>query len=129
MRISLLTAAAALLLSGCSTVEICREGGHDMCYICTSEWVLVDCIPVVSGDPDGDGFLLFRDTANMGTNISLLEKAMNEGHYVKVLNPVSFTTEESMIPFLFSRRLFHTSAELVMASTPRGTASKTALEK
>lgn len=117
--------AAAVLFAGCSTVEICREGGHDMCYVCTSEWVLISCIPVFSGNPNGHGCLLFHDTAKMESNISLLEKAMDEGHYVDIINPVSFSTEESMIPFIFSRRLFHTSAELVMASQKTAPHGKT----
>lgn len=117
--------AAAVLFAGCSTVEICREGGHDMCYICTSEWVLVDCIPVFSGDPDGNGPVLFHDTAKMETNITLLERAMNRGHYVDILNPVSFCTEEAMIPLVFKRKLFHTSAELVMASQKTAPHGKT----
>ena len=110
-------AASLFLACGCCSVEICRSGGHDMCYICTSEWTLVDTVPLFSGDPDGGPFLLFADTANIKTNINLLEKAMSEGNYVRVKNLVSFTTEEAMIPILLSRKLFHTSAELVMASS------------
>jgi hypothetical protein len=97
-----------------------------MCYITTSEWVLINSIPIFSGDPDGGPSLLFADTANIDTNVTLLEKAMSKGNYVRVKNLVSYTTEESMIPLLISRKIFHTSAELVMASN---SSSKTGRSK
>lgn len=118
--------ASLLLACGCCSVEICRTGGHDMCYITTFEWVLINSIPIFSGDPDGGPSLLFADTANIDTNVTLLEKAMSKGNYVRVKNLVSYTTEESMIPLLISRKIFHTSAELVMASN---SSSKTGRSK
>lgn len=114
MKSFLFAIAAAIIFAGCCNVEICREGGHDMCYISTSEWVVIDCIPLFAGNPNGRFFLIFQDTANIETNTKLLDKAVNQGNYIEVLNPVNYTTEESMIPFIFKRKLFHTSAELVM---------------
>ena len=70
---------AAVALAGCSSVQICREGGHDMCCVRTSGWKLFNCIPFVSGNPEGWCCRFFSDTVKVETNIALLDKTIRDG--------------------------------------------------
>ena len=110
-RLAAIFVAAAL--AGCSTVQICREGGHDMCWVHTSAWMLFDLVPIVSGNPEGSYCSFFRDTANVRTNIAILDRTIRDGGYDSVSNLTSHVTEEPMFPLLFYRVVCHTSAELI----------------
>ena len=96
---------AAVALAGCSSVQICREGGHDMCCVRTSGWKLFNCIPFVSGNPEGWCCRFFSDTVKVETNIALLDKTIRDGDYGSVREP--------MLPLLLKRVVCHTSAELI----------------
>ncbi|MBR2355139.1 MAG: hypothetical protein IKA69_02020 [Kiritimatiellae bacterium] len=104
---------AAVALAGCSSVQICREGGHDMCCVRTSGWKLFNCIPFVSGNPEGWCCRFFSDTVKVETNIALLDKTIRDGDYGSVSNLTSHVTEEPMLPLLLKRVVCHTSAELI----------------
>ena len=117
--------ACALLLQGCATVRISREG-VTMVEAEISGWYLLNFIPIASGNPDspnGGGCKLFRDTAKVQNNLKLIDWAMKrEGaDFVDDLN--TFTTDETVFIILLRRHSIHTSAKLMKLAPIRETFS------
>ena len=115
-KLLLLFAALNLLLAGCCCTKTCREGGRDMCYIENSGWKLFGHVPIASGDPihpNEDKVVWFEDTVTLDVNVNLLGRVMREGGYTGLYDLTSYRTEEIIIPFLFKRYIYHTSAELL----------------
>lgn len=110
----LLVLAAAC---GCSSVRICDAGGRTMVSIVNTGWYFLNLIPLASGSPDnpnGHTCALFRQTTTIENNMKLLDYAMRQnGGYASYRNLVSYTTDESVLFFLFKRRACNSSAELL----------------
>ena len=109
----ILSVAIAALLAGCCTVETCSEGGREMCWVRTSGWKLFNCVPLLSGNPDGKFCVLFEDTMKINTNIMLLDRTMRQNGYSRVSDLASFVDEETVLPLILKRVICHTSAEMI----------------
>ena len=103
----------AVALAGCCTVDTCSKGGREMCYVHTSGWKLFNCIPLLSGDPDGKFCVLFEDTMKVETNVRLLDRTMKAGGFSRIGDMASYVDEESVFPLVLKRVVCHTSAEMI----------------
>ena len=111
-RLALLILLAA---TGCSSYEICTSGGKTMCYIENSNWALFNVFPIASGDylhPNENASVWFTDTVELKNNIYILDRAMTTHKYRNVKDLCSYKSDEVVIPLLFIRHIYHTSAEL-----------------
>lgn len=113
----------ALALSGCATAKFSNVGGRTIADVTNTGWYLLNLIPLASGDPEHPnafGCKLFSRTVTLENNIRMLDYAMRDyisdpaeladTRYGEV---VSYTTDESVLFFLFKRHACHTSAELI----------------
>ena len=112
-RIVLLLLAAAL--AGCCTVKISKENGRDMVEVKNCGWKFLGLLAIATGNPEepnNECCLLFTDSLFLDVNMMLLDNAMKKYGYRSFRNISTYQTNEGML-FLFSRKTFHTSAELV----------------
>lgn len=111
-----LLVALALLLAGCCNVHVSHKGHVDLVTIENSCWSLLDCVPLVSGNPDHPNSWKqswFRNTATLQDNVKIVDRTLTQGGYRDYANLVSFRSEEEILFFLVVRTTFHTSAELI----------------
>ena len=126
MKRLLLLSLLGALLTGCSSVEICREGDHTLVDIENTGWYLFNVIPLAAGNPtrpNAASCRLFTATCTLENNLKMLDFAMRDyisdpaelvsARYGEV---VSYTSDESVLFFLFKRHRCHTSAELILKS-------------
>ena len=114
MKKSILCALLAALC-GCCSVKICKEGGKDMVKVENESFRFLGCLAIWSGDPEYPNqqvTLWFCDSLLLDVNMMLLDDAMRKHGYSSFRNISTYQTNEGML-FLFSRKTFHTSAELV----------------
>lgn len=122
-RLLSLTLLAALL-SGCATAKFSNVGGRTIADVTNTGWYLFNVIPIASGDPqhpNAVGCRFFSRTVTLENNLRMLDYAMRDylsdpkelasARYGEV---VSYTTDESVLFFLFKRHACHTSAELIL---------------
>ena len=98
----------ALALSGCATAKFSNVGGRTIADVTNTGWYLLNLIPLASGNPEHPnafGCKLFSRTVTLENNIRMLDYGYGE--------VVSYTTDESVLFFLFKRHACHTSAELI----------------
>lgn len=113
--------AALALASGCASVRVSSEGGHTMVDITNTGWYFLNVIPIASGDPNnpnGHSCQFFQPTVTIENNMKLLDYAMRKHDARDFSELVSYTTDESVLFFLFKRHACHTSAELILPETP-----------
>jgi len=106
---------ALLLATGCCAVDVSQEGGRDMVTVRNEGWKLFSCIPIASGDPiypNQEVANWFEDTVTLKTNMTLLDEAMKDRGYSGFRDITSYKRDEVVVPFLFKRYIYHTSAEL-----------------
>ena len=105
----------AAAFSGCCSVKICKEGGHDVAEVKNCGWKLLGLLTIASGNPEepnNECCLLFTDSLFLDVNMMILDNAMKKQGYRSFKNISTFTTRENAL-FIFSRLTYHTSAELV----------------
>lgn len=110
----LLTAVAA----GCASVDISEVGGRKMVSIKNSGWELFGCVPIAAGDParpNGFGCEWFRDTVTLENNLSILDRVIAETGSAGSRNVCNSIVDETVFFILVSRRIYHTSAEMLPA--------------
>ncbi len=113
--------AAAMALAGCASVRISHEGDRSVVDIVNTGWYLFNVIPLASGnphDPNGCSCKLFRRTVTLENNMKLLDYAMRKEGADSFGDLVSYTTDESVLFFLFKRHACHSSAELIRNPSP-----------
>lgn len=106
----------AALLGGCCSVTISKQGDRNLVAVRNDCLKLLNCIPIASGDPNypnGEVCNWFENTATLKTNMQLLDDAMAKHGYRSFNDLTSYTSEESVVPILFKRYSYHTSAELL----------------
>ena len=111
----LLFSLLAAALCGCCSVKICKDGGRNMVEVKNYGWFLFGFAPIASGDPEypnKDVSVWFCDSLLLDVQMMMLDDAMRQNGYRSFKNISSYTTQENIF-FLFSRRGYHTSAELV----------------
>ena len=116
-RIAAIAAMSAALISGCASVRISEQGDRTMVDITNTGWYLLNLIPLASGDPyepNGCSCMMFRRTVTLENNVKLLEYAVKKTGAKSIDSVVSYTTDESVLFFLFKRHVCHTSAELIV---------------
>ena len=116
MKRVLLLSLLGALLTGCSSVEICREGGHTLVDIENTGWYLFNFIPLASGDPtqpNANTCRLFTDTVTLENNMRLLDWAAQQEYAGAITDVKSYLTDENVLIFLFKRHAYHTNAELL----------------
>ena len=107
---------ACLLLGGCATVTVSREGAT-MVNIENSGWYLLNFIPIASGNPARPNSCttrLFSKTVTLENNVKMLDKVIRDEGAVAVRDINSFTIDEHVLLILLKRHAYHTSAQLLM---------------
>lgn len=125
-RRSVLPCLAAALLAGCTSVKITEnfgdvkvEAGAEplaAVEIENSSWLLLDFIPIASGDPEHPNrncCRWFRNTATLETNVKLLGAEMKRRGATRCANVTSRWTDEKALVILLARRAYHTSAVIL----------------
>ena len=105
----------AVTFAGCCTVKICKDGGHDMVEVKNCGWKIFGLWAIASGNPEepnNECCLLFTDSVFLDVNMMLLDDAMKKHGYRSFRNISTYTTSENAL-FIFSRKAYHTSAELI----------------
>ena len=107
--------ALAAALCGCCSVQISKSGGRDVAEVKNYGWKLLGLVPLASGNPEepnNECCLLFTDSVFLDVNMMLLDDAMKKHGYRSFRNISTYTTTENAL-FLFNRKAYHTSAELI----------------
>lgn len=105
-----------LLLSGCCSYTISKEGGRDMIHVQNVGWKLFCCIPIASGDPEYPNeqvTIWFCDSLMLEVNMMILDEAMAKKGYRRTKDLTSYKDEEVAFPLLLKRYTYNTSAELL----------------
>jgi hypothetical protein len=105
-----------LLSCGCATVDSSCAGGKHLLSIKNSGWRLFTLIPLASGDvhhPNINSTRFFQDTTSLENNITMLDNEVKKAGARGFKNLSSTIREENVLFILLSRRIYHTSAELV----------------
>ena len=107
---------ACVLLGGCATVTVSREGAT-MVNIENSGWYLLNFIPIASGNPARPNSCttrLFSKTVTLENNVKMLDKVIRDEGAVAIRDINSFTIDEHVLLILLKRHAYHTSAQLLM---------------
>ena len=116
MKYTVVSFLLSTLLCGCASIESSREGGQHMVSIKNTGWLFLNVIPLASGNverPNTCSTDLFSNTVNLQNNISMLDRHVEKSGARGFRHLSSSQKEESILFFLFSRNIMHTSAELV----------------
>ncbi len=126
MRRRLMALLAAAACAGCATVRVADdyhgmgvEGGETPVETVEIEnvgWLLLNCVPLASGDPSAPNRCAtrpFMNTVTLQSNLSMLGAEMKRAGASRVANLVSRKTDESVFLILLTRRAYHTSAVLL----------------
>ena len=108
--------AFIMLLCGCTTVESSCIGGHHMILIKNSGWNLFSVVPLASGNtryPNANSSLFFENTVNLTNNIAILDQTVRQIGARGYKNVTNTIKDENVFLILLTRRIYHTSAELV----------------
>lgn len=111
---SLLTA----MICGCASVDVSDAGGRKMVSIKNSGWELFSVVPIASGDvknPGAFGCEWFCDTVTLENNLALLDRTVGETGSSGYTGVASSVVDETVFFVLLSRKIYHTSAELLPA--------------
>ena len=106
---------SAVLLTGCATYSTTSAGGRTTVAIENTGWFLFDFIPLGSGDhesPNRCTCNIFQNSVSVGSNMTILKKAMLAEKAYKAENVVTYWSDERVLFFLLKRYACHTSAEL-----------------
>lgn len=113
---SILVALVCAILAGCCSYSVATDNGRKMVYAQNNGWFLFGFIPIASGDPEyanKEVSLWFCDSLTLEVNQMLLDEAAKKHGARGFRNLSSYTTSEPVMLFLFKRKLFNSSAELV----------------
>lgn len=111
-----IAATLALVLTGCVSVDVAKDGDNKTVVIQNNCCKLFGCLPLGSGDPDYPNEEVcswFEDTLTLETNLTLLEQTMRKEGASGIRNLKSYRDDEQIIPLLLKRYMLNTSAEIV----------------
>lgn len=109
-------AIVPLLLSGCVSVDVTKDGGRETVLIENSVCKIFCSLPLVSGDPDYPNQEVgtwFENTMTLETNLRLLDQTVCEQGARTFKDLQSYRADEQIIPFILKRYMLYTSAEIV----------------
>lgn len=115
LRLFLATLAFACL-AGCCSYDVATDCGRKMVYAQNNGWFLFGFIPIASGDPEyanKEVCLWFCDSLTLEVNQMILDEAAKKHGARGFRNLSSYTSSEPVMLFLFKRKIFNSSAELV----------------
>lgn len=116
MKRAALFSLFASLICGCASVDISDAGGRRMVSIKNSGWELFSIVPLASGDvndPGAFGCEWFSDTVTLENNLALLDRTVGETGSSGYTGVASSVVDETVFFVLLSRKIYHTSAELL----------------
>ena len=116
MKRLLSLAALVALLSGCASVGVDTQGPTTV-VVQNTGCFLFCVMPLWSGDPDYPNQQVcnwFDNTVKLETNMRLLQETAAEKHARGIRNIVSHMDSEDILWFILKRKIYRTSAELVM---------------
>jgi len=109
-------AAVALAIAGCSSVDVATTDSRRFASVRNSGWFLFGFIPIASGDPEyvnQEVCLWCCDSLTLEVNQMILDEAARKAGASGYRNLTSYMTSEPVFLFLFKRKIFNTSAELI----------------
>ncbi len=122
----MLALAAAMFVAGCASTRITEKfdgvkvddgaAPEAVIEIENSSWLLLDCIPIASGDPEYPNMNCcrwFTNTATLKTNLQLLDEEMKRRGATRCVNVTSRWSDEKALIILLARRAYHTSAVIL----------------
>lgn len=108
--------AMAAAMAGCTAIRVSHVG-KSMVEVENNGWLLLDFIPIASGDadnPESKICNLFENSVTLDNNIDLINYAIRREGAIGVRDLVTYTTDEHVLFILLKRHCMHTSAVLVM---------------
>lgn len=115
MRIFVLIPFLAVLFVGCTSVSVSTQGGHETVMVQNSRCSLLG-LPLISGDPDYPNLEVgswFEDTLSLETNLRLLDREVVKRGGRRSAGLHSSRDDEQLLPFLLTRSILTSSAEIV----------------
>lgn len=109
-------ALLAALFAGCASVSVDTQGAN-MVVVQNSGCFLFCVMPLWSGDPDYPNQQVcnwFDNTVKLDTNMRLLQETAAEKHARGIRNIASHMDDESIFWFILKRKVYRTSAELIL---------------
>ena len=118
--------AAAAILGGCATID--RLDGSmfkktddgmvpvEAVHVMNTNWRLLSCIPLGSGNPDNPNrcsCCMFKNTVTLDNQLRMLEAEAKRVGAKRAVDVISDSSKESVLFFLLKREKLHTSAVLV----------------
>ena len=123
--------AAAAILGGCATVDridgnLCKKTVDGMVpvevvQVMNTNWRLLSCIPLGSGNPDMPNECscrMFHNTVTLQNQLRMIEAEARRVGAKRAVNVTSDRSSESVLFFLLKREKLHTSAVLVKDHGP-----------
>ena len=128
-RLAFCVVAAAL--GGCATIDrldgkLCKGTSDgkvpvEAVQVMNTNWKLLACIPLGSGNPDKPNRCScswFSNTVTLDNQLKMLEDEARRAGACRADNVVSDRSKESVLFFLLKREKLHTSAVLVKEPVP-----------
>ena len=122
---------AAAILGGCATVDrldgnLCKKTDDGMVpveviQVMNTNWRLLSCIPLGSGNPDMPNECscrMFCDTVTLSNQLRMIDAEVRRVGAKRAVNVISDSSNESVLFFLLKREKLHTSAVLVKDPDP-----------
>ena len=127
----------AAVLGGCATVDrldskLCEKTYDGMVpveavQVMNTNWKLLACIPLGSGNPDnpnGCSCRLFCNTVTLDNQLGMLKAEAKRVGAKRAVDVISDSSKESVLFFLLKREKLHTSAVLVKDPAPAETSEQ-----
>jgi len=134
-RLAFCVVAAAL--GGCATVDrldskLCEKtyDGQvpvEVVHVMNTNWKLLACIPLGSGNPEEPNMCScrwFTNTVTLDNQLRMLETEKRRIGAKRAVDVISDSSKESVLFFLLKREKLHTSAVLVKDPVPAETAQQ-----
>ena len=123
--------AVAAVLGGCATVDrldgkLCEKTYDGMVpvevvHVMNTNWRLLSCIPLGSGNPDKPNLCrcrMFTNTVTLDNQLRMIEAEAKRSGAKRAVEVTSDSSKESVLFFLLKRERLHTSAVLVKDPDP-----------
>ena len=134
-RLAFCIVAAAL--GGCATIDridgkLCKGTADGMVpvevvQVMNTNWKLLACIPIGSGNPDEPNLCScrwFTNTVTLDNQLRMVDAEARRVGAKRAVDVISDSSKESVLFFLLKREKLHTSAVLVKDPVPAETAQR-----
>ena len=127
----------AAVLGGCATVDrldgkLCEKTYDGMVpvevvHVMNTNWRLLACIPLGSGNPSMPNKCScrwFSNTVTLDNQLRMINDEASRVGAKRAVDVISDSSKESVLFFLLKREKLHTSAVLVKDPVPAGTSAQ-----